>query len=284
MRERPLRTPSKGLAGPDTAGQPDRRPSQKGGDRALTPSPSQKKIMQRDGRLLARLCVFIGASAASHSGETERCGPERPSAHLGQVVPLVQQRPSLLAIAHEDAQSRGREGHGRGPRTRRALLCQPRALQAAGRAGPAPGTDKQRVAQRLEGCGEGEWKRGEGRGGERAEGKGSSGAGRDGRRRGRGEEGGEGRALPGLGAQSAAQEGHGAPGQPRVAAAQPDQPLAQSSLQVACTLAAHRVLGAQPAQVAGAQALRSPSSGRPGRRGRGCRSTEVTHGWLEQGP
>lgn len=198
MRERPLRTPSKGLAGPDTAGQPDRRPSQKGGDRALTPSPSQKKIMQRDGRLLARLCVFIGASAASPSGETERCGPERPSAHLGQVVPLVQQRPSLLAIAHEDAQSRGREGHGRGPRTRRALLCQPRALQAAGRAGPAPGTDK-RSARGPAAAGvwgrEVEKGRGTGRG-ERTEGKGSSGAGRGGTEGGGGGEKKEERGAP----------------------------------------------------------------------------------------
>lgn len=62
------------------------------------------------------------------------------SAHLSQVVLLVQQRPPLLSLAHEGAQPRSGEGHRRrGPGARRPLLGQPWALQAAGGAGPAPG-------------------------------------------------------------------------------------------------------------------------------------------------
>lgn len=150
------------------------------------------------------------------------------SARLGQVVLLVQQRPPLLALAHEGAQTRGGEGHGRGLGAGRALLGQPRALQAAGRTRPAPGAQEGASAT-LRKLGPG------GSGGTG----GAKWAGRAGRGRGRA-------ALPGVGAQSAPEEGHCAPGQARVAAAQPDEPLAQALLQVAHPLAAHRVLGAQP--------------------------------------
>lgn len=57
--------------------------------------------------------------------------------------------------------------------------------------------------------------------------------------------------LPGVHAQRALQEGHGSPGQPRVAATQQDEPFAQAFLHVSRALAAHWVLSAQPARERG---------------------------------
>lgn len=69
-----------------------------------------------------------------------------------------------------------------------------------------------------------------------------------------------GAALPRVSAQSAPQKSHGSSRQPRIAATQTDQPLAQAFLQVACPFTAHGVLRAQPARV-GVRGLRSPSGG-----------------------
>ena len=55
--------------------------------------------------------------------------------------------------------------------------------------------------------------------------------------------------LPGVRTQRAPEKSHRAAGQPRVAATQTDEPLAQGFLQVACPFTVHRVLRAQPARV-----------------------------------
>ena len=52
--------------------------------------------------------------------------------------------------------------------------------------------------------------------------------------------------LPGVHTQCASEEGHSAPRQPGIAAAQLDEPLAQALLRVSRSLTAHRVLSAQP--------------------------------------
>lgn len=61
------------------------------------------------------------------------------SAHLGQVVLLVQQRPPLLTLSHKGTQTCCGEGHGGGLGAGWTLLSQPWALQAAGCTWPAPG-------------------------------------------------------------------------------------------------------------------------------------------------
>lgn len=69
--------------------------------------------------------------------------------------------------------------------------------------------------------------------------------------RGQGDELGRTSALPRVRTQRATEKSHGTSGQPRVAATQTDEPLAQGFLQVACPFTVHRVLCAQPARVGG---------------------------------
>lgn len=52
--------------------------------------------------------------------------------------------------------------------------------------------------------------------------------------------------LPGVHTQCASEEGHSAPRQPGIAAAQLDEPLAQALLRVSRSLTVHRVVSAQP--------------------------------------
>lgn len=54
--------------------------------------------------------------------------------------------------------------------------------------------------------------------------------------------------LPGVCAECTLKKGHGSPRQPRIAATQQDEPLAQAFLHVSHALAAHWVLCAQPVQ------------------------------------
>lgn len=158
------------------------------------------------------------------------------SAHLGQVVLLVQQRPPLLTLSHKGTQTCCGEGHRGGLGAGWALLSQPWTLQAAGCTRPAPGAWRGGGGGGVSACS----------GGCRAQG--------DGQDRQLGAAGwglGDRATLPGVRAQRALQEGHGSPGQPWVAATQQDEPFAQAFLHVSCALAAHWVLGTQPARERG---------------------------------
>lgn len=134
---------------------------------------------------------------------------------------LEQQCPPLLALSHKHAQTRGWEGDRRGLGAGWALLRQPRALQAAGRTRPDPGdtegwrlppSPRPRAGQRTGAWAGPSWWR----------------------------------CLPGVHTQRASEEGHSAPRQAGIAAAQLDEPLAQALLRVSRSLTAHRVLSAQP--------------------------------------
>lgn len=126
-------------------------PKPQEGGRTLSRVPKQNDQTEATSPgssfLLARLylCSKSQRRGKGHPGgqpdPTHTHPPRRArrSAHLGQVVLLVQHRPPLLALTHEGAQTRGGEGHRGGLGAGRDLLGQPRALQAAGRARPAPG-------------------------------------------------------------------------------------------------------------------------------------------------
>lgn len=125
-------------------------PKPQEGGRTLPRLPQTKRSnrshLTRFFFLLACLCLCSKSQRRGKGHPGGRPDPThthpprraRRSAHLGQVVLLVQHRPPLLALAHKGAQTRGGEGHCGGLGAGRDLLGQPRALQAAGRARAAP--------------------------------------------------------------------------------------------------------------------------------------------------
>lgn len=182
-------------------------PEHQEGGRALARSPERNSETEDSSSVLLLLRVHVQGVGGS--------------AHAGRAVFLVEQCPPLLALSHKHAQTRGWEGHRRGLGAGWALLRQPRTLQAAGRTRPGPGDTEgrrlprsplPRAGQRTAAWARPSWWR----------------------------------CLPGVHTQCASEEGHSAPRQAGIAAAQLDEPLAQALLRVSRSLTAHRVLSAQP--------------------------------------